>query len=215
MAGCLRNVLAGIGCGTLLVAGGVVAWEYRGPIAARYQGWIDGDRPGSGPTVGRPSEDARRAGEAKEADLARRRGPAYVVLSADELASLVAHRLDPVVRRAMDSLTVRLETDRVTLEAQMRLEALGSDLLGALGGLLGPRQPLRVSGPVRMAHAGVLAWEVDDVAVASIPLPASAAPALVDRLTGGTDGAFHLEVPDAVGDVRVRSDGMTFYRRVG
>ena len=34
------------------------------------------------------------------------------------------------------------------------------------------------------------------------------------RLTGRTDGAFPIAVPEPVGEVRVRPDGVTLYRRV-
>ena len=45
------------------------------------------------------------------------------------------------------------------------------------------------------------------------PAFSASIPLLVDRLTGGTDGVLLIAVPPTVGEVRVRSEGVTFYRR--
>ena len=145
--------------------------------------------------------------------MARRDGPAFVVLSADEMAALIAHGLDPVARAALDSVTVVLAPDRFTLEAQVRTARLGRDLLGPFTGVLGERERLRMGGPAAVAAPGRVAWRPDEFQVRAFPFPAALVPRLVNALTGGRDGTVPIAVPATVGDLRIQSDGVTFYRR--
>lgn len=145
--------------------------------------------------------------------MGERGGPAFVVLTADEIASLVWDGLDPAARVALDSLHVTLDEDRFTLEAMLRTHVFGRDLLGPLEGILAEREPLRVAGPARYRAVGVVAWEPNAFAIRAFPFPQALVPRLVNRLTGRTDGYVQLAVPETVGDVRVRPGGVTFYRR--
>lgn len=217
MAGCLRNVLALVGCVTVLVIGAIVTWEYREPIG-RIVGSVatSGSPAGAGPAapraVGTPSPRALQAAEQKELAIARRDGPAYVTLTAEEMASLVESRLDPAARAALDSIVVTLDDDRFMLEGAIRIDLFSRDLLGPFAEMLGSRQPIRVAGPGSVRAPGQLAWGVDEFVIRSFPFPQSAIPRLADKLTGRSDGAFIIRVPETVGDVRVRRDGVTFYR---
>ncbi|NIM48407.1 MAG: hypothetical protein GTN62_01825 [Gemmatimonadales bacterium] len=214
--GCFRNIFAMVGCFTVLLVAGILAWEYRGQITGAFRSVISlgGEGTAPEPMVGVPSSGALRSAERKEEAIARRGGPGYVYLSADEIAALIEDRLDPVARAGMDSIRVMLGEDRFTFEGQVRLDVFSPDLLGPLIELLGSRQPMRVAGEVKFREAGVVAWTCDEFVIASFPFPQSAIPRLVNRLTGGTDGAFLIPIPETVGDVRVRPDGVTFYRKV-
>jgi hypothetical protein len=189
--GCLKNVLASVGCLTVLVLVGFVAWEYRGQVARAYRSVVAGDD--SNAEASRPAVGVR--------------------LTADEMASLIEDRLDPVARRALDSLRVTLDHERFTLEGQILLDVFSRDLLGPIAQILDTRQPLRVGGPVALREPGVVAWACDEFVIASFPFPQSAIPRLIDQLTGGDDGAFLIPIPDTVGEVHVGTDGVTFYRR--
>jgi hypothetical protein len=216
----VRNFFAFLGCLTTVAVGGLIAWSCRDQIAGLYHSTVESRRAVSGadvtvgPVTGRASEAARRAAERKERAIADRDGPAYVVFTADEMAALIESRLDAGARRALDSFRVTLADDRVALEAALVTDVVGRDLLGPLGGFLEAREPLRLGGPARLATAGVLLWRPDEFVVRSLSVPPAAVPRLVDRLTGGDDGAFHIEVPSTVGDVRIRPDGVTLYRWV-
>jgi hypothetical protein len=206
---------------------GAVAWKFRDEIRGLYHSQVESRlRNGDGrssttpaspadsdPSVGTPSTRALRSAERKEARIAQPDGPAYVVLTADEMASLVDARLDTAARQALDSLRVSLAEDRFIVEGQIRTDAF-SVIVGPLAGFLAPREPLRAAGPARLQRAGVIGWRPDEFALRSFPLPAGAIPHLVNQVTGGDDGAFHISVPPTVGDVRVRPDGVTFYRWV-
>jgi hypothetical protein len=199
-----------------MVLVGFVAWEYRGQVARAYRSVVAGDdsnAEASRPAVGVPSLTDLVSAERKERSIARAGGSRTVRLTADEMASLIEDRLDPVARRALDSLRVTLDHERFTLEGQILLDVFSRDLLGPIAQILDTRQPLRVGGPVALREPGVVAWACDEFVIASFPFPQSAIPRLIDQLTGGDDGAFLIPIPDTVGEVHVGTDGVTFYRR--
>jgi len=223
--GCFKSLLASVGCLTLLLAIGVVAWIFRAQVAGLYRS-VAGEPPAAPaetpvidvavdtvPRVGRPTNAAAHSARAKQEAMAERDGPPYVVLTADELASLIRDGLDPVARRALDSVEVTLQVDRFELRGQVRT-ALIEAMLGPFAGMLAAREPLVLGGPARVTGVGVVAWEPDSVLVRAFPLPRAAIPVLINRLTGGKDGSLRIGVPATVGDLRIRPSGVTFYRRV-
>lgn len=214
-AGCFKNFFASVGCITLVVGFTVAAWLYRDQVGGLYRSIVGAGRSvedGSA-TVGIPSADALQSAEQKEAAVARRNGPGYVHLDANEVASLIQHRIAPPARRALDSLRVVLSEDRLTLNAQVLLDVFTPDLLGPLAELLGSRQPMHAAGTIAVREPGLVAWRVDEFVIREFPFPPSAVPRLVNRLTGLSDGAFFIPVPSTVGEVHVDADGITFYRR--
>jgi len=219
--GCLKDTLAGVGCFTLLVIGGVLGWHYRAQVAGLYHSFR-GDRPGvesapadSAAATGHPSAAALESARGKWEEMARSKGPAYVRLTASELAALIAQGLGPAGRAALDSIQVTLGEDRFTFQASLKMDLVGKGLLGPLAEAFGAREPVRVSGPARVAAVGAVAWEPDSFVVRSFPLPRSAVPLLVNKLTGRPDGVVPIKVPPTVGDLHIRPDGVTFYRRAG
>ncbi len=219
--GCLKNALAGVGCLTLLVVGGVVGWHYRAQLTGLYHSIVGGQAPGTAPATdstaaaGRFTRQALESARRKQAEMARRDGPAYVTLSAGELAALIAEGLGPAGRAALDSIEVTLGEDRIEFRAMLKMDLLGDRLLGPLAGILGAREPVRVSGPAQIAAVGAVAWKPDSFVVRSFPLPRSAVPLLVNKLTGRPDGIVPVPVPPTVGDLHIRPSGVTFYRTDG
>ncbi len=213
--GCFTNLFAGIGCLTVLLLGAVGVWYFRDDIADAYRSVVerDTDARSSLTAIGSPSPDALQSAMEKERAISRRDGPGRVVLSADEVASLIEDRLPSGAKQALDSITVTIARNRFTLEATLQTELFGRDLLGPLRGMIDPREPIRISGPAEVRAPGVIGWVVDEFRVASFPFPGPAIPVLVDRLTGGTGGMMLLAVPAEVDDLQVRPDGVTFYRR--
>jgi hypothetical protein len=213
--GCFTNIFAGIGCLTVLVLGAVGAWYFRVDIAEVYRSYVERDTGGESVqlTEGYPSSAALQSALEKERAIGRRDGPEQVVLTADEMASLIEDRLATEARQALDSITVTLERDRFSLEAKVQTDVFGRDLLGLLRGMIDPQEPIRVSGPAEIRAPGVIGWEIDEFRVASFPFPGPAIPVLVDRLTGGDGGAMLFAIPAEVDDMRIRPDGVTFFRR--
>ena len=213
--GCFTNFFAAVGCLTVLVLLAVGAWHFRDDIAEIYRSVVErGSATGDGrAVVGHPSDEALQSALEKESSIARRDGPDRVMLSADEMASLIADRLSSDATRALDSISVTLERDRFVLDGMLQTEMFGRDLLGPLRGMIDPREPIRVAGPAEVRAPGVIGWVIDEFTIASFPFPGPAIPVLVDRLTGGIGGMMLFAVPAEVDDVRIRPDGVTFYRR--
>ena len=221
--GCFKSLLAGIGCLTVVAVGGIAAWHYRAQLGGLYRSIVERESPApfpppgadTVPSTGRPSAQAFESARRTQDAMARRDGPAYVTLSADEMASLVAAGLGPAGRAALDSMEVTLHEDRFEFRAVLNTELLGAMLPGPLAGILSAREPVRVSGGARVAAVGAVAWEPDSFVVRSFPFPRSAVPILVNQLTGRPDGIVPIPVPPTVGDLRIRPGGVTFYRRAG
>ena len=215
--GCLGGFFETVGCLTVLVVAVAVGWYFRAELAAGYRGAAAEFQ---SPTVeseivgGTPSRSALETAEQREVAIASADGPGFVVFSTDEIASLLDVRLDPDARRALDSIRVIAETDRLTVEGQLLTEVFGRDLLGPLARIIDRREPIRLSGPVRIRTPGVMEWQVDQFSVHSFPFPKVAIPRLIDRLSGKSEGVLLVSVPAMVGDIRVRVEGVTFYRRV-
>lgn len=193
----------------------VAAWYFRADISDYYRSVVE--RPAEGASVqstrGEPSASALQNALAKERAIARRGGPESVVLSADEMSALIEDRLSSDAREALDSISLTLTEDRLTLDATLETEAFGRDLLGPLRGMIDPFEPIRVSGTAAVRAPGLIGWDVDEFKVASFPFPQPAIPVLVERLTGGAGGIVIFAVPAEVDDLRIRPDGVTFYRR--
>ena len=217
IGGCLKNVFAMAGCATILVIAAVAGWQYRGQLTEAYRAFrgeagMSEDVFQEGPA--RPSPEARESAIGKYQRMARTDGPEFVTISAAEMASLIGDGLDPIGRRALDSLTVTFGDGRFVMEAQLVTEVWGKDALGLLGGLLQDREALRVAGPARIVRRGVLAWEPDEFSVRSIPFPRAAIVPIVNRLTGGDDGLMLFGVPSTIAEIRIEPSKATFYRRV-
>jgi hypothetical protein len=212
--GCLRNIFATIGCVTVLILAGAVSWQFRAELWDAYRDFASGGPQSSVETSGVPSRNALGAARRKSDRLGAPGGPAYVVLTADEMASLVRDGLAPDAARALDSLTVSLETGRLVLDASLVTDEWGARTLGPFAGMLGPREPVRLAGPARVERAGEVAWEPDEFVVRSLPFPSPAIPTLVNSLAQVSDGTVRFQVGGAVGDISVRPEGVTLYRRV-
>jgi len=213
--GCFTNIFAGIGCLTVLIVVGAAAWYFRADISEAYRSMVE--RPVETDSLqmvrGFPSERALESALNKERAIGRRGGPERITLSADEMASIIEDRLTLDAKAALDSVTVVLSRDRLALEASLRTDAFGRDLLGPLRGMIDPTEPIRVSGPGEITAPGIIGWDIDEFQVALFPFPGPAIPVLVERLTGAAGGVVMFAVPVEVGSLEIGSDGVTFYRR--
>lgn len=221
MGGCLRNFLASVGCLTLLSLGSFFGWHYRAELLGLYRSLrrevtADSPPPGAraaGRATGRATLQALSAARRKQELIGRPGGPPYVVLDASEMAALIVDGLAPAARRALDSVEVVLLEDRFLLRAQLLTAALPG-LLGPLAGMFDRSELLAVAGPARVTHPGVVAWEPDSFVVRAFPFPREAIASLVNQLSGGSDGAFLIPVPETVVDLKMTREGVVFYRRV-
>jgi len=215
MRGCLKNILASVGCLVVLVAVGVGALLFQGPIRGAWHAFR-GDLPSTlgveDVDAGRPTARAARTARRKQAAMARFLGPDSVRLSASELAVLIVDGLDPLSRRALDSIAVTLEPDRLVFEALLVTDVWGREALGMFGGLLQPREPIRVAGRAWVGRPGVVVWQPDAMSIRGIPLPGLWIRRTVGAMTGRPDGAFRFAVPVTVRRLSIDPAAVTFYR---
>lgn len=212
--GCLKALFVQVGCLVLVVLAAVFGWIYRRDLVDLYRR-IRG-RPEAAATVwaAPAAGDLERARGTLE-QLARCGGPAYVDLTAGELAALVDGELVRVPRRAVDSVRVALEENQVRLRASLDLSEVPQRLLGPLRGALERREPVTVGGTLTAdTAAGHLDWTVTALEVRDFPFPRSTIPAILRALkVPGLEGAaVPIPVPAAVGDVRVSTGRVRLYR---
>ncbi|MGH7539182.1 MAG: hypothetical protein ACREMF_11145 [Gemmatimonadales bacterium] len=202
----------------LLLLVGVAVWWYRAPIKRtleRLVGRRDTALPAVADTgIGAPTPSALASAEGKLAALGRARGPDSVVLSPNEMASLVGSGIDWSVRRAFDSLRVELGEGMLAVHARLDTKLIPPDALGPLRGILAEREPLRIAGPVAIARPGVAGWTVREMSLRGFAFPAPAVRSLAKQAAGAdTNGTVAIRVSPAIADVAVHLGRVVLYRR--
>lgn len=217
--GCLKNFFAMVGCATVLLIGGAVAWHYRSEIStwaarlAELEGSLS-DGSGSLPaTVGRPSTAARREARRKAAEMELAGGPPTITLAADEVATLVEESFSDEGRETVDSLAVILGLDEIVVRGIVTTDIFAREVLGRLGGALNRSEAFSMTGDLAIVAEGEAELRPTSFRIGVLPVPRPLILTLVNSLSGGSGGAFSFGVPTTVDDARVRPEGVTFYRR--
>jgi len=206
--------VARLGCLVALVALGAAGWWFRAPLI-RAAGGVLGrpPLPRVTTTVGAPSPAGVAAAEAKLAAIGEATGPDSVVLSANEVASWVGGGIDWSVRRTFDSLRVELRTDTLVLHARLDTRAVPPEALGPFGGLVEPREPLRIIGSVDVPASGLARFRVEALRLRDFDFPPVAVRQLAQRVAGAdADGGYLMPVPPTVRALAVRPEGVMLYR---
>jgi len=214
--GCFRGLVRLVLFALLLVLV-AAAWWYRAPLKETFERWV-GRRDTALPAVrdtniGAPTPTALAAAAGKLSALGRRGGPDSVVLTPNEMASLIGTGIDWTVRKTFDSLRVELLEGSLAVHARLDTKSIPPDALGPLRGLLAEREPIRIAGPIAIARPGTARWTVREIALRGFPFPAAAVKSLA-RQTAGADatGAVAIGVDRAIADVAVHSTGVVLYR---
>ncbi len=217
MNGCLKGITR-LGCLALLVLGAAAVWWYREPILRVGARWfgprVEALPPTSDIAVGAPTPAAVASGRAKVLQLARSGGPDSVVLTPNEMASLIGAGVDWNVRRTFDSLRVELLDGSLAVHARLDTRQIPLEALGPFAGMLAPREPLRMAGPLVIERPGTARWHVEELSVRGVVFPAPVVAQLARRVAGADGGgAVPIQVDRVIGDVAVRPTGVTLYRR--
>ena len=218
MDGCLKTI-GRLGClAAILIVAGVGYW-YRDPImrtASRYLGPHSTRLPPvSDTSVGAPTPGSGRAAAAKLAFLGVPGGPDSVVLTPNEMASLIGGGIDWTVRKGFDSLRVELLDSSFALDARLDTRVLPRDALGPAEHVLAAYEPLRMAGPVTIARPGVAHWSVKELSLHGFPFPAPAVARLAKLVAGAEDGSVPVLVPPMIGRIAIHPTGVVCYRRAG
>ena len=136
-----------------------------------------------------------------------------VLLSAREMADLIQGGLPAEARAHIDSLTVRLGADRVTLQGRVDTRSIPRSALGFLAGALEPWEHVAGTGVVVAVAPGQAEWRVDGLTLRGFTLPAPASRDLLSRAVPGLrDGVVPFRLPPGVAALKVRATGVTLYR---
>jgi len=212
LKGLLRLALLGVTCATALTV-----WWFREPImrtvAHRFGPQSTKLPPVSDPGVGAPTPKALSSTQAKVDRLKRRIGPDSVVLSANEVASMIGSSMDWSVRKSFDSLRVELMEGSLAVHCRLDTRVIPPDALGPIAGFLNPQEPLRIAGPLRIERPGLARFTVLELSLRGIPFPPSVVRQLAQRMAGAdSTGAVPLRVSPGFADVKIHPTAVVLYR---
>lgn len=190
----------------LLFAG----WAYRRELAGMWRFWRSGTS-AEAPVTGR----ATPTGLAHATDIIDSLNgwrADSVVLTAEELASLLQAGLGGPAARYLDSVEVTLGSDHATVRAMLATEAIPARALGPFRGLVRPRERVTVGGRIVVLGAQVGALRVDAVSLRGIPFPTAMIGRFMSSSLGASeDGTVQFQLPVGIRDLKVRPSGVVLY----
>lgn len=203
---CLGRLVFAIVLILLLAAG----WLYRTEITRYVRGVVD---PMSvARRTGTPSPQALASAERKIISLTSEQADS-ILLTADELASLMVQGSELLGVRGVDSVSVELGDREVRVRAMIETAHLPDRIKTAIPGDPSPWEEVIAEGELAPARPGVAEWRLDRVVVRGLPLPAELVGRILNRVTGqATDGRVLVAMPSDVSGFRVRPEGVAIYR---
>jgi hypothetical protein len=163
--------------------------------------------------VGAPTPKALARTQTKIDKLKAPSGPDSVVLSANEIASLVGSGIDWSVRKSFDSLRVELFEGSLAVHCRLDTKVIPPDVLGPFAAMLNPMEPLRIAGPLRIERPGIARWTIKELSLRGMAFPSVMVTQLAQRMAGAdADGAVPLRVSPGFQDVAIHPTGVVLYR---
>ena len=215
MNGCLKGLLR-LGCLAVIAAVLLALWWFREPILRTGARWFGSSKalpPVADTAVGAPTPAAVASGQAKLVSLGAAGGPDSVVLTPNEMASLIGSGIDWRVRKTFDSLRVELLDGSFAVHARLDTRAVPREALGPLASILEPREPLRLGGTLTIDRPGTARFTIREISIRGIGFPAPAVKSIARQMAGAdADGAIPMEVNRAVARVAIHPTGVVLYR---
>lgn len=218
MNGCLKGAFK-LGCAVLVIGVLACAWWFREPILHTFASWFGRSTalpPVADTAVGAPTPKATASGQAKVGNLRTSAGPDSVVLTPNEVASLIGAGIDWNVRKTYDSLRVELQEGKLILHARLDTRALPPGTLGPFAGMFGEHEPLRMAGTLAVERPGRALYDITEISLRGIEIPGPFVKQITKQMAGASaNGAVPLKVDPAVSDVKVHITGVVLYKRRG
>jgi hypothetical protein len=191
----------------LLVLGGFVAWSHRDAIRRRIHSWTAESAPAESSGWG----DSARAPAVLQrvGSLARARGDT-VLLSASDVASLIAAGAAAMAPGALDSVQVRLDRDDIEVQARVDTRKIPLSF-GPLSGVIHDWERVDAGGRLFFRRAGLAEWQVTRTRVRGIPLPREVVRRLLRSFGAGEVSVVPIPLPASVGGLRVSPGGLVLY----
>lgn len=216
MNGCLKGLVK-LGCLVAIAAVLLVLWWFREPIMRTGAKWLGRSQalpPVADTAVGAPTPAAVASGQAKINSLGAARGADSVVLTPNEVASLIGSGIDWTVRKTFDSLRVELLEDALAVHARLDTRALPRDALGPLAAIVQPREPLRLGGTLTIDRPGTARFTIKEISLRGVAFPPPAVKSIARQVAGAdARGGIPLALDRAIADVAIHPTGMVLYRR--
>jgi hypothetical protein len=202
----------------LLVVLGCVAWFTRDRWLPRLEHQNPPSTATAAPTWTPLTEvGAEHTREALER-LSKPQGRAFETLSGSDVASYIFKTITNQMPVGTDSVRTMVVGDQVKLRASVPLAQLGG--LSALGRLMSGHETVEMTGTLHVVRPGLGEFQVRQVKVGAVTLPASAIPELVHHFVrlqppqGISETGLPLPLPGYIGDIRVANGKITLYKNI-
>lgn len=216
MNGCLKGIFK-LGCAVMLLIALALVWWFREPIMATAAHWFGRSKalpPVSDTAVGAPTPRATASGKQKVGHLGAVAGPDSVVLTPNEMASLIGAGIDWNVRKMYDSLRVELQEGKLILHARLDTRQLPPGTLGPFAPMFGEHEPLRMAGSVAIARPGTALYDITEISLRGVEIPAPLVKQMTKQMAGASaNGGVPVKVDPAVTDVKIHPTGVVLYKR--
>jgi hypothetical protein len=165
------------------------------------------------------SPQAASRGRQAVEGLSSPRGPVYVNLTANEIASYVVQAAGGAFPASADSVEAAVIGDVLYVRAIVPTKEIASSgVLGPLAGLLNEREKVSLGGGFRVVRPGLSEFQLRDVKLREFSVPRGAIPRLVQQITRGrktpgvADDALPVPTPPSLADVRIANGRVTLYK---
>lgn len=216
MNGCLKGAFR-LGCALAILATLALAWWFRAPIMSTVARWFGRSQslpPVADTAVGAPTPSATASGKAKVGRLSTSTGPDSVILSPNEMASLIGSSIDWNVRKMYDSLRVELREESLVIHARLDTRALPPGTLGPFAGMVGDHEPMQLGGTLAIERAGTALFTIKDITLRGFSFPGPMVQSIAKQMAGArADGSIPLKVDPAVSDIVIHPTGVVLYKR--
>ena len=190
MNGCLKGLFR-LGCAVVILAAIALIYWFREPImrtGARWFGKSQALPSVADTSVGAPTPTATASGNAKLRSLGAGGGPDSVILTPNEMASLIGAGIDWNVRKMYDSLRVELQEGKLVVHARLDTRALPPGSLGPFSGMVGEREPLQMGGTVSIERPGIARFKIENISLRGIEFPGPMVNSIAKQMAGASSG---------------------------
>lgn len=191
----------------LLILGGFVAWSYRDVIRRRIHTWTAEPSSPESPGLG---QAARAPAVLRTLEALRAGRVDSLLLSAGDVASLIAAAAAERARGALDSIEVRLVQDDIEVRGRVDTRQLPLSF-GRLSGVIRDHEHVEIGGPLVFRRSGLAEWQVAWARVRGIPLPRDVVGRLLRQFSATEENVLPLPIPASVGGLRVSPAGLVLY----
>lgn len=204
-----------LGCLAILLVAAVVGWLTKDrwwPGARNEQAAI--------PTWERLTPQGAERTRSGLARLQQPDGPVFVSLTGGDVASYVFRGPGNALPSFTDSAEAAVLEDRLVIRGSVPLRELGgSGLLGPFAGMLGDREPMQISGRIRILEPGQAELTVSEVKLRDFTLPPAITARILrqaglQRMAKVSENGIPVTLPRHVGDVRLADGRVTLYKNI-